>query len=87
MGAPFFAPPPRTGAGLSSLAYKEPRQQCAEDQIDDNGFPQGAGRQLVASRYADVAGDHDAGGQRHPEPEPEHPCSLLGNEPQRAASI
>jgi hypothetical protein len=34
-----------------------------------------------------VAGDHDAGGQRHPEPEPEHPCSLLGNEPQRAASI
>ena len=53
-----------------------PRQQCAENQIGDNGFPQGAGR-LVAPRLGDVVGDHDAAGQRHPEPEPEHPCSLL----------
>jgi hypothetical protein len=51
------------------------RQQCAEDQIGDNGFPQGAGWPLVASRHSDLAGDHDAGGQHHPEPE--HPCSLL----------
>jgi hypothetical protein len=50
------------------------RQRCAEDQIGDNGFPQGAGR-LVASRDADVAGDHDAAGQRHPEPE--HPWVTL----------
>jgi len=56
-----------------------PRQQCAEDQIGDHGFQQGAGRPLVASRDADLVGDHDAGGQRHPEPEPEHPYSLLGN--------
>ena len=39
-----------------------------------DGFAQGAGRLLVASHHADVAGDHDAGGQR--QPEPEHPCSL-----------
>jgi hypothetical protein len=38
-----------------------PRQQCAEDQIGDNGFQQGAGW-LVASRDADLAGDNDAGG-------------------------
>jgi hypothetical protein len=44
-----------------------PRQQCAENQIGDNGFQQGAGR-LVASRPGDVAGDHDAGGQRQPKP-------------------
>jgi hypothetical protein len=25
-----------------------------------------------------LVGDHDAGGQHHPEPEPEHPCSILG---------
>jgi hypothetical protein len=35
-----------------------PHQQCAEDQIGDNGFAQGAGRPLVASRHADLAGDH-----------------------------
>ena len=64
------------------------RQQCAEDQIGDHGFQQGAGQPLVASRPGDVAGDHDGGGQRHPEPEPEHPCSLLrAKQPQRAASI
>ena len=43
---------------------------------------------LVASRYADLVGDHDAAGQHHPEPEPEHPYSLLrAKQPQRAASI
>ena len=52
-----------------------PRQQCAEDQIGDNGFQQGGGS-LVASRLGDLAGDHDAGRQHHPEPEPEHRCSL-----------
>ena len=45
-----------------------PRQQCAEDQIGDNGFQQGAGWSLVASRHGDVARDHDAGGQRQPKP-------------------
>ena len=55
-----------------------PRQQCAENQIGDNGFQQGAGRPLIASRDGDVVGDHDAAGQRQPKPEPEHPCSLLG---------
>jgi hypothetical protein len=54
-----------------------PHQQCAEDQIGDNGFQQGAGRPPVASHLGGVAGDHDAGGQRHREPEPEVPCFLL----------
>jgi hypothetical protein len=33
-----------------------PRQQCAENQIGDDGFHQGAGRLLVASRNAEVVG-------------------------------
>jgi len=43
-----------------------PRQQCAENEIGNNGFPQGVGKPLVASRHGDVAGEHDAAGQRYP---------------------
>ena len=49
-----------------------PRQQCAENQIGDNGFQQGAGRLLVASRHAEVVGDHNTGGQYQPKPKPGH---------------
>jgi hypothetical protein len=55
---------PRSASSLAIFATMPlrgvPRQQCAENQIGDNGFQQGAGRLLVASRHADVVGDHNA---------------------------
>ena len=77
----FFAPSPNANANANDLRQSiaarcvmgiclrgAPRQQCAEDQIGDNGFQQGAGRPLVASRHGDVTGDQDAAGQRQPKP-------------------
>jgi hypothetical protein len=54
-----------------------PRQQCAENQIADDGFHQGAGRLLVASRNAEVVGDHNVGGQYQPKPKPEHQSNSI----------